>query len=41
MFSSEPPNTDPPVVDPVTDALAAAIYHVMTELGNLAADQRN
>ena len=36
MLSSEAANTsDPPVVDPVTDALAAAIYHVMEQLGQM------
>ena len=36
MLSSEVANTsDPPVDDPVTDALAAAIYHVMEQLGQM------
>ena len=36
MLSSDAANTsDSPVVDPVTDALAAAIYHVMEQLGQM------
>ena len=33
LFSAESPNSnDPPVVDPITDALAAAIYKVLEQL---------
>ena len=44
MLSSEVANandspvantSDPPVVEPVTDARAAAIYHVMEQLGQM------
>ena len=32
LFSAESPNSSPPVLDPVTDALAAAVYHVLQQL---------